>query len=384
MGSARETDISFYAPGGRRRRRGVRQWFAVHKPLPHQARVIVGALAFLLPLAVWCAVSYVPFIWHPEVLVVDPGDPAVPGTYDYIAPEQRVERAVFAARNAELAAAGAPLATGHPANPIYLPAPHEVARALYTAFTTEPQRRGDYWLHESLWMSCQVIFWGFAYAALLGVPLGILCGTFSLFARLFEPSVDFVRYMPAPVFGALAVAVFGLGQAPKVTIIFIGTFFQMVLIVANTTRRVETPLLEAAQTLGANTRQLLTRVVIPGALPRLYNDMRILIGWAWTYLVVAELIGEKSGLSAFLYQQQRYRHFDNVYAGIIIIGVVGLCTDQVLAALGRFLFPWESGSTALLKIKARVWGGRRAASARERASSAPLNKSLSREASSAT
>ena len=74
----------------------------------------------------------------------------------------------------------------------------------------------EYWLHESLLQSCQVIFWGFFWSALLGIPLGILCGTFSLFSRLVEPFIDFVRYMPAPVFGALAVAVLGLGDESKV------------------------------------------------------------------------------------------------------------------------------------------------------------------------
>jgi NitT/TauT family transport system permease protein len=318
--------------------------------LPAGAQLWVGLCAFLLPLLIWCAISYIPFIWHPQVLIEDPGDTAVPGTYAYLAEGQRVERDVFKARNEELAAAGAKLAEGSRVNPIFLPPPHEVGRAMYTAFTTPPERAGDYWLHESLWQSCQVIFWGFFWAALLGLPLGILCGTFSLYSRLLEPFVDFIRYMPAPVFGALAVAILGLGDEPKIAIIFIGTFFQMVLVVANTTRAVETSLLQAAQTLGANNRQLLLHVVIPGALPNLFRDVRILIGWAWTYLVVAELIGEKSGLSAFLYQQQRYRHFDNVYAGIIMIGIAGFCTDQFLGWAGRYLFPWESGNTRLLRL----------------------------------
>ena len=85
-------------------------------------------------------------------------------------------------------------------------------------------------------------------------------------------------------------------------------------------------------------------MVIPSALPNLYRDMRILLGWAWTYLVVAELIGEKSGISAFIYQQQRYRHFDNVYAGIVMIGVIGLVTRPgARASSASSLFPWESG-----------------------------------------
>ena len=323
------------------------RFLAVREPLGTRLRAWLGVLALLLPLGAWCMMSYVPFIWHPLVLVSDPGATDVPGRYAYLAEGQRVEREVFDARNAELLAARAPLARGERVNPIYLPSPHEVAIAFVTAFTTPPERPGDYWLHESLWHSCQIIFWGFVYAALLGVPLGILCGTFGAASALVEPSVDFVRYMPAPVFGALAVAVLGLADAPKITIIFIGTFFQMVLVVANTTRQLDLGLVHAARTLGASDRQLLFHVVVPGVLPNLYRDMRILIGWAWTYLVVAELIGEKSGISAFVYQQQRYRHFDNVYASIIMIGLVGFATDQLLAVLGRHLFPWDSGNTAL-------------------------------------
>jgi NitT/TauT family transport system permease protein len=327
-----------------------RRLLSVRTPLPPRASLVAGVLAFVLPLLVWSIVSYVPFVWHPLVHVRDAGDVNVPGEYSYVAVDQLVELEVFEKRNLELQRANARLASGDRANPVFLPAPHEVARAFYTAFTTPPLRKGDYWLHESLWQSCQVIFWGFAYSALLGVPLGILCGTFSIFSRLSEPFVDFVRYMPAPVFGALAVAVLGLGNEPKITIIFIGTFFQMVLIVANTTRSVDGALLQAAQTLGANRWQLVRSVVVPAALPSLYRDMRILLGWAWTYLVVAELIGEKSGISAFLYQEQRYRHFDNVYAGIVMIGIIGLVTDQTLSFIGRFLFPWETGNATLFRF----------------------------------
>jgi NitT/TauT family transport system permease protein len=322
----------------------------VRQPLSPRASFVAGTLAFVLPFLVWCAISYLPFLWHPLVLVHQPGDTRVPGTYAYLAEGQLVEREVFAARNAELARAGAKLATGERSNPIYLQPPHAVATALYTAFTTPPERNGDYWLHESLLQSCKVIFWGFFWSALFGIPLGILCGTFSFFSRMLEPFVDFVRYMPAPVFGALAVTIFGLADEPKIAIIFVGTFFQMVLVVANTTRNVDSSLLQAAQTLGAKNHQLLFHVVIPGALPALFRDVRILIGWAWTYLVVAELIGEKSGLSAFIYQQQRYRHFDNVYAAIVIIGFVGLAFDQLLALTAKYLFPWESGNRRLGRV----------------------------------
>lgn len=320
----------------------------IREPLSPWARAWLMICAFALPFLAWCAVSYLPFVWHPQVLVENAGDSTLAGTYDYVSEGQRVELEVFEARNQELAKAGKKLAVGERVNPIYLPAPHQVARAFVTAFTTPPERRGDFWLHESLLHSCQIIFWGFFYAALIGIPLGVVCGTFPFLSQLTEPFVDFVRYMPAPVFGALAVAILGLADAPKITIIFIGTFFPMVLVVANTTRQVDLALMHAAQTLGAKSWQVLRHVVVPAAMPNLYRDMRIQIGCAWTYLVVAELIGEKSGISAFIYQQQRYRNFDNVYASIVIIGSIGLVCDQLLAFAARFLFPWESKSLGLL------------------------------------
>jgi len=341
-------------------------WLQVRKdPPPRRSRLLV-ALAFVLPLGLWSAVSYLPFLWHPLVLVTHAGDESVAGPYDYLATDMLVERAVFEARNDELSAAGSAgegLARGVPKNPIYLPAPHEVARAFYTAFKTPPARSGDLWLHESLLHSCRVIFWGFFLSMLIGLPLGVLCGTFGVFARLTEPFVDFVRYMPAPVFGALAVAIWGLDDAPKIAVIFIGTFFQMVLVVAGTTRQVEGSLIEAGQTLGCTRWQLLRHIVIPAALPGLYRDMRILLGWAWTYLVVAELIGAKSGISAFLYQAQRYKQFDNVYAAMLMIGIIGLFVDQILALIGRHAFPWQqrnrgkkTGAGKMMGLMASVIG----------------------------
>jgi NitT/TauT family transport system permease protein len=159
-------------------------------------------------------------------------------------------------------------------------------------------------------------------------------------ARLTEPFIEFFRYLPAPAFGALAVAVLGINDAPKVAIIFIGTFFQQVLVVANTTRRLDPALLEAAQTLGAKRHQLLRKVVVPGIITDLYADMRVLLGWAWTYLIVAELIGVSSGITFFINQQAKYRAYDRVFASIILIGLIGLTTDVLLASIGRQIFPW--------------------------------------------
>jgi NitT/TauT family transport system permease protein len=265
-----------------------------------------------------------------------------PGSVSYFEPGMLVDRDQFADENRSARAEGRALASGSPANPVYLPAPHEVARALFVAFKTPPRLPTEPWLHESLWHSIQVIFWGFFLSSLLGVPLGILCGAFPFVSRLSEPFLEFFRYLPAPAFGALAVAVLGIYDGPKVAIIFIGTFFQQVLVVANTTRKLDGSLLEAAQTLGASRAQLLFKVVVPGIIVDLYTDMRILLGWAWTYLIVAELIGTMSGISYFISQQARYRNYQNVFAAIFIIGFIGLGCDLVLAVLGEKLFPWRA------------------------------------------
>jgi len=312
--------------------------FTVNKPLEPRSRTVVALMSFALPILLWCLVSYVPFIWHPDMKIINPG------SVSYFREDMLVDKETF---KKELQAAeekGTAIPQGEPANPVYLPAPHEVVTAFYTAFTTEPQRRSEAWLHESLWSSIQVIFWGFVISSIFGIPLGILAGTYDFFSRLFEPFIEFFRYLPAPAFGALAVAVLGIYQAPKIAIIFIGTFFQQVLIVANTTRKLDPALLEAGQTLGAGNRSMLFRIVVPGIMPDLYRDIRILLGWAWTYLIVAELIGTSSGITWFITQQARYKNFDNVFAAIMMIGILGLSIDLLLAWIGRRLFPYQKNS----------------------------------------
>ncbi|HTH40058.1 MAG TPA: ABC transporter permease [Rhodocyclaceae bacterium] len=317
----------------------ITRWLSAPKN-QQKKRSLLTIGSFLLPILVWCLVSYVPFIWHPKVEVEEVGG------VDYFQPGMLVDREEFDQQLLEMKQQGQALPTGVPANPIYLPAPHQVAKAFYTGFTTAPEQRDAPWLHESLWHSIQIIFWGFVLSSLIGVPLGILCGTYASLGRLQEPFIEFFRYLPAPAFGALAVAVLGIYDGPKIAIIVIGTFFQQVLIISNTTRKLEATLIEAARTLGTKGLRLITRVVIPGILPDLYRDQRILLGWAWTYLIVAELIGTSSGITWFITQQARYQHFDNVYAAIVIIGVIGFGSDLVLERLGRKLFPWDRTRSA--------------------------------------
>ena len=312
--------------------------------LPPRRRLVLTLFSFLAPLALWSAISYVPFIWHPMVRVAEAGDAS------WFSDGELVDGDAFAEENARIRTASGHLARGSRANPVFLPPPHAVLRALVTGFTTPPARPDEPWLHQALWHSITIIFWGFVVSSLVGVPLGILCGALPATARLTEPFVEFFRYLPAPAFGALAVAVLGIHDAPKVAIIFVGTFFQQVLVIANTTRRIDPGLLEAAQTLGASRKALLLRVVVPGVITDIYTDMRVLLGWAWTYLIVAELIGVSSGITFFINQQAKYRAYDKVFASIVLIGLIGLGTDLVLARLGRRLFPWLPSAGARRRL----------------------------------
>lgn len=300
-----------------------------------RARVVLGVFSILLPLLAWSAVSYVPFLWHPQVLITNPGGE------EYLEEGMRMQRADFERAVREMRAAGQKVPEGVPANPVYLPSPGSVLSSFAHAFVMTEGNGPEKSILQAFWHSIQIIFWGFVISSAIGVPLGILCGTVPAIARLVEPPVDFLRYLPAPAFGALMVAILGIYDAPKIAIIVIGTLFQQILVIGNTTRKLDFAVVEAARTLGAKGRGLLLHVVIPGILPDLYRDQRILLGWAWTYLIVAELIGTSSGITWFITQQARYQHFDNVFAAMALIGIVGMGTDMLLGFAARFLFRWK-------------------------------------------
>ncbi|MEQ9023351.1 MAG: hypothetical protein RLN82_11430, partial [Pseudomonadales bacterium] len=170
-------------------------WFAPRVALSYRRERVLTVASFLLPLLVWAVVSYVPFIWHPNIEITEPG------SVSYFQPGMQIERSRFAEERQKVVEEGGDIPRGIRANPIYLPAPHEVAKSFYTSFTTEPRMRSEQWLHESLWHSIQVIFWGFALSSLIGVPIGVLCGTYAAISRLHEPFIEFFRYLPAPAFG---------------------------------------------------------------------------------------------------------------------------------------------------------------------------------------
>ena len=183
---------------------------------------------------------------------------------------------------------------------------------------------------------------GFLIAAAFGVPLGLMMGAFKPVEAFFEPFISFARYLPASAFIPLLILWAGVGEAQKLSVIFIGSFFQVVIMVAVIAGATRMDLVEAAYTLGARSGGILRRVIIPAAAPQVMETLRLVLGWAWTYVIVAELIGATSGIGHMIMDSQRLLDTGQMIFGIVVIGVIGLVTDFLFKALNRRLFPWAA------------------------------------------
>jgi NitT/TauT family transport system permease protein len=181
---------------------------------------------------------------------------------------------------------------------------------------------------------------GFAIATVLAVPLGVAMGAYKGVEAFFEPFVSFARYLPASAFIPLLILWVGIGEAQKLAVIFIGSFFQIVLMIAMTVGSTRRDLIEAAYTLGASDAGIIRRVVLPAAAPVIAETLRLVLGWAWTYVIVAELIGASSGIGHMITDSQALMATDQIIFGIIVIGAIGLVSDFLFKWGNRQLFPW--------------------------------------------
>lgn len=221
----------------------------------------------------------------------------------------------------------------HWVDPVFLPGPGQVVERVASWWSEDD-------LASDILVSCWRVLGGFVLSAVIALPLGLLIGTFRPVAALTEPLTDFIRYMPAAAFIPLVMLWVGIDEGSKIAIIFIGTFFQMVLMLAEDVRRVPQAQVEAAQTMGASRWEMIRLVIFPSARPAILDTLRVTLGWAWTYLVVAELVAANSGLGYAILKAQRFLQTDKIFAGILLIGLIGLVSDQLLRALHRRCFPY--------------------------------------------
>jgi NitT/TauT family transport system permease protein len=185
------------------------------------------------------------------------------------------------------------------------------------------------------------VFGGFFLAAAIGVPLGIAMGAYKAIEAFFEPFISFARYLPASGFIPLLILWAGIGEMEKLLVIFIGSFFQLVLMVAVTVGATRRDLVEAAYTLGAGASGAVRRVLLPSSAPDIAESLRLVLGWAWTYVIVAELIGAASGIGHMITDSQALLDTGQIIFGIVVIGVIGLISDYLFKLLNQRLFPWS-------------------------------------------
>ncbi len=217
--------------------------------------------------------------------------------------------------------------------PLFLPPPNEVWDRLATLSSD-----GTLW--DDLGISVYRIGVGFLLATAMAVPIGILLGAYRFWEAALEPLIDFIRYMPVVAFVPLTILWVGTDDGQKFLIIWIGTFFQQVLLIMDNAKRVPLDFVDIGRTLGLKDRTILRRILLPAAAPGVWDSMRISLGWAWTWLVLAELVAATSGLGYRITTAQRFFQTDTIIGYILVLGLLGLITDQVMKALGRRFFAY--------------------------------------------
>ena len=181
---------------------------------------------------------------------------------------------------------------------------------------------------------------GFLLAALLSIPLGIAMGSFASVRSLLEPLMGIVRYMPAPAFIPLLIIYLGLGEAPKIALIFIGTVFFNTLMIMDAVKFVPKELIETTYTLGGDRRQVLMQVITPHIVPSIFDTFRVNMAASWNLVIVAELVAAEGGLGKRIALSQKFFNTDDIFACLIVLGLIGFILDLSLQAAMRMTCKW--------------------------------------------
>ena len=216
-------------------------------------------------------------------------------------------------------------------SPRFLPNPWEVVKALYVMLV-------DQSFLEDIWISVARVWGAFLMSAIMAIPIGIWMSSYRIVGMLLEPIVDFIRYLPVPALVPLLIIWFGIGESSKIAVLWMGTFFQLVLLIADDTKRVPKEYIETGFTVGARPRQITWDIVLRSMLPKIVDNLRITLGWCWTYIIIAEIVASNAGIGHAIWSARRFVKTPEVMAGILTVGVIGLLTDQVIRYAHRRWF----------------------------------------------
>jgi len=255
--------------------------FALREPLPRMTARLLGLLAPILVIATWCALTY-----------------------------------------------------GRFAPPDFLPSPTEVVRGTLQLFL-------QYDLWGSILVSSRRIFLAFALASAVALPLGVLMGAFEPVNRFFEPIVSPLRYMPISAFIPLLILWFGIFEKQKIAFLFLGVFVYLLPVVVTAIRVVPEELVQTSLTLGASRWQVIRTVLLPSALPEIFDSFRVMNAISWTYVILAEAVNPEHGLGYMVELARTHQKASWSFAGLLVIGGIGLLTDFIIRLLSRVLFRWR-------------------------------------------
>ncbi|HXI54294.1 MAG TPA: ABC transporter permease [Candidatus Saccharimonadales bacterium] len=222
-------------------------------------------------------------------------------------------------------------------NPVFVPSPARV----WTAAR-------DFLSDGNLWLDVKVSLWrvtaGFLLSAAVAIPIGVWMGSFRVCQALLQPLIEYVRYIPVPALIPLLMLFFGIEETAKIMLIFVGVFFQLVLMVADEVRRVPHELVQVSQTLGATRGEIVRLVLFRAALPGIFDALRLCNGWAWTYLVVAELIAANEGMGYRILKFSRFLQTPKIFVYLILLGCIGLALDAAFRRFNARVFHWANAT----------------------------------------
>jgi NitT/TauT family transport system permease protein len=256
-------------------------WFALRAPLPRAVSLVLGFIAPTAVLAAWCLVSYGGFA---------PAD--------------------------------------------FLPSPTEVVRGTLQLFI-------EHDLASAIWISTRRILFAFLLASAVALPLGVLMGAFEPINRLFEPIVAPLRYMPISAFIPLLILWFGIYEKQKIAFLFLGVFVYLLPVVVSAIRAVPEELVQTARTLGASKLQVIRTVLLPAALPEIFDSFRVMNAISWTYVILAEAVNPEHGLGYMVELARTHQKASWSFAGLLVIGGIGLLTDFLIRSASNVLFGWR-------------------------------------------
>lgn len=228
-----------------------------------------------------------------------------------------------------------------------LPPPLDVVRIWYdlvTGATRAASRYSGTWLDHAF-ASTWRVFAGFAWGVMLGTFIGLLIGISKVFERMLDPTLQVLRNIPVTAWVPLSLVFFGIGNPPAIFLIGLGAFFPAAVNTVHGVRQINVTLYKAARMMGANDREQLVRVVLPGALPSIFTGIRLSMGIAWVLVVVAEILAVRSGLGYLLNDAYQFYRNDVVIAAMLSIGILGFLSDRLVVLVRDLLLDWNRAET---------------------------------------